>query len=257
MFFEFNKYPKQGIDLYSNPLFPFIKDYLLLEVVSFLDEYERNFLEINNRTPAPARLNRNQRPIHPIEPQYWYRIENLQKVIEPLLKTLNRWKDLSKYRNNYVGHGSRATWREGNKLSIAVQENYDAPRNIFEFQIMRDIIHLIFGLISQEFKMELIDADFTASTLKPATNPLKDNTCIDLDLSVMINDTIAEINNQGKDYSLNLLDLDYQGLKSLVMSMPVFQHPLSLIKKNVREKHLEILARIKDDIARTERNEKE
>lgn len=253
IFFEFCKYPSSGIDSYSNPILPSIRNYIILETASFLDEYENNFLEINDRTKKL--LKKGQRPIHPIEKQYWSRIENLHKIIDPLLKVLYRWTEIKKYRNNYVGHGSRATWKDGNRLSISSQECYDAPRNVFEFQIMRDIIHVIFGLIAQEFKLELVEAEFAARTLKPVVNPLKNNTTIDLELSVMMNHVITEIKKQGKDYSLNIPPLQYEGFQSLVLSMTVFNHPLTQLKKDIRERHTEILSRIKQDIVRNELQE--
>ena len=209
IFFLFNQYPKSGMESLANPFLPSVRNYILLEAVSFIDEYENNFIEINNKitkTKSPI-------PKHLIEKPYWSRIEDLHRVVKPLLNTLNRWTEIKEYRNNYVGHGSRASYSKGNKLKIAGQEEYDAPRSVFEFQIMRDIIHLIFGLIAQEFKMELIDAEYFANTLKPGVNPLKDNSHIVNELSSMILESEGEFKKQGKDYSLNILQLSYEPLK--------------------------------------------
>ena len=88
-YFQFKQFPQSGIESYSNPFVHRRREYIILESASFLDEYETNFLEINNRSGNKKKKGR--KPIKPIEELYWNRIENLHKIIYPLLKTLNRW----------------------------------------------------------------------------------------------------------------------------------------------------------------------
>lgn len=244
-FFVFNKYQTEGIESYSNPILPSVRDYMILEATSFLDEYNNNFLEINNRTVQTGKKKSIRQ--NPIENEYWSRIENLDKVIQPLLKMIYRWTEIHTYRNNHVGHGNRSDYNKGNKLLIAGQEMYDAPRNISEFRVMRDIIHLIFGFIAQEFKQELIDADFFAGMLKPIVNPLKDNSKIETELSSMILEVEEEIKMQGKDYTLNIPHLAFEQLKELVSNMSEFHHPVTLMNDYRRNNHEQILAKIKED----------
>lgn len=245
LFFEFKKHPQTGIESLSNPFLKNIRDYMIMESASFLEEYEINFLEINNRTPIHIST-KNKRPIHRIEPQYWKQIEDFDKIVSPIFKTLNRWTEIKKYRNNYVAHGSRADWKDGNKLKIAGQEPYDAPRAFYEFQILHDLIHLIFGLMSQEFKAELIDAYFTAKSLKCVMNPKKDNTQIDQELLDMVTAFNVECKLQGKGHSLNVPEIEYPSLKKMVEEMNEFNHPLPHMNNYIRNNLAEIVLKIKE-----------
>ena len=250
LYFEFDKFPKSGIESYSNPFVKSYRNYIILEAVSFLDEYETNFLEINNRNTLTTKK-KSKKPLKPIEQQYWNQIENLHKIITPLLNTVNRWTGIRKFRNNFVAHGSRSDWKDGYNLIIAGQESYDAPRAIFEFQILHDIIHLIFGLISQEFKAELIDAWFAAHSLKCHMNPLKDNTHIEQELLDMITSFQQECTAQKKDYTLNIEQIEYPPLKKMTETMDKYFHPLTHMNKYSRDNHSEIVSKMKEEIPPT------
>ena len=97
LYFQFKEFPQSGIESYTNPFVESYRNYIILEAASFLDEYEINFLEINNRSALNTKK-KSKKPVKPIEQQYWNRIENLHKIITPFLKTLNRWTEIRKYR---------------------------------------------------------------------------------------------------------------------------------------------------------------
>lgn len=245
VFFEFANY--QAADskrhFHSSPL---LRNYLILEAASFLDEYEYNFLETPNRQGKVYRQRRM--PTHSIEPEFCDRIEKLHTVIVPVLRTIGRWRGIRQYRNNYVAHSSRADWNADNKLRISGQECYDAPRTVSEFQVMRDLIHLVFGLIAQEFKMELIDAEHLANIRKPVVNPLKDNTTINTELADMIVAAKEASESSGKEYSFNIERFSYDPLQLLVSGTPTFIHPLSFEKSFLRMNYAEIRARVDGSI---------
>lgn|GEM_PF-4395805 len=247
LYFQFKEFPQSGIESYTNPFVESYRNYIILEAASFLDEYEINFLEINNRSALNTKK-KSKKPVKPIEQQYWNRIENLHKIITPLLRTMNRWTEIRKYRNNFVAHTNRSDWKDGYNLIIAGQEPYDAPRTFFEFQILHDIIHIMFGLISQEFRMELIDAWFIARSLKCFMNPRKDNSNIQQELLDMINEFNKECEQQGKDYTLNVPPIEYVPLKQMVENMNEYNHPLTHMSNYIRNHYSEILSKIKNEL---------
>ncbi len=168
LYYEFSNNKQSGSEYYKNDFLLCLKDYIIMEAASFLDEYQIYFTS-TKRT--------NQRP-KPMEQEYEQRIKNLHEVIKPILDTINRWKNIHDYRDNYVAHKNRSGFPI-KSLKIPSQEPYDAPRKFFEIQLMRDLIHIMFGLISQEFKMELNDAFFKAKTLKSVVNPGKNNSNVE------------------------------------------------------------------------------
>jgi hypothetical protein len=64
--------------------------YVIMESNSFLDEYNKFFIVSN------------------VEPEYMDRVRIVRDVLNPLVKKINNWKDLSLYRDNIVAHG----WRD-------------------------------------------------------------------------------------------------------------------------------------------------
>jgi hypothetical protein len=123
-------------------------------------------------------------------------------------------------------------------LIISSQEPYDAPRQFWEFQLLRDLIHIMFGIISQEFKMELNEAWFIGRTLKAVINPNKDYRKIQLEIHNMINDFDKISQELGKSYSLNVFDIGNELLQRLTGSYQSFSHPLSLINYHIRTNRL-------------------
>ena len=223
LYFKFNKCLQTGIPYYKNIFQHELGKYIILNSASFMDEYQIYFAQTKTTNKRPK----------PIEQEYNQRIKDLNKIINPILKTINRWSDIGQYRDNFVAHSNRSGWNL-NTLIIASQEPYDAPRQFWEFQLLRDLIHIMFGIISQEFKMELIDAVFLAKSLKCVMNPLKDNSNIQKELQNMVDEFNKISQLQGKTYSLNTPEIDYHPLKKMVNSYPAFYHPISIVNHPVR-----------------------
>ena len=224
LYLEFNSHKQTGSEYHKSDFLLCLKDYIIMEVASFLDEYQIYF----TRTKKT-----NQRP-KPIEQEYEQRIHNLREVIKPILETVNRWRDIDEYRDNYVAHKNRSGFPI-KSLKISSQEPYDAPRKFFEIQLLRDLIHIMFGLISQEFKLELTDAFFRAKSVKSVVNPCKNNDSIEKELQ----DMVTEFNNisakQGRAYTLNASAIAFEPLKNLVVTQPIFTHPLVHTFSLIRE----------------------
>ncbi len=194
-----------------------IGKYIILNAASFIDEYEIHFVQ-----------QRHLKRSKPIEPEYTQRIKNLDEIIKPILNTLNRWSGIKQYRNNFVAHSNRSGQNQ-QTLVIPFQESHDAPRQFWEFQLLRDLIHIMFGVISQEFKMELVDAWVSGNTLKPTMNPCKDNSDIQAELENMVNEFNNISQRQGKVYSLNIPEIEYEPLKKLVDPLTPFSHLVALL----------------------------
>jgi hypothetical protein len=92
--------------------------YVIMECLSFLDEYDSFFTEAK------------------VEDQFKERVRNVRKVVNPLYRKIRSWKDLHNYRNKVIAHG----WRDqknGNRLTVPHKKNYDVPRSNFELQLLK------------------------------------------------------------------------------------------------------------------------
>jgi len=236
LYFQFLNHPDSGETYYLEPSLIDISHYMILEVVSFLDEYHIYFVQTKIGKRAA-----------PIEKEYIQRIKDLHVVLRPILKTIYRWKGIESYRDNFVAHTNRIGFTS-NSLIIAGQEPYDAPRKFWEFQLLRDLIHIMFGIISQEFKMELIDAHFAANTRKNVLNPLKDNSKVEDELQNMIEEYHQECTQQGKEYTLNVPQVDFPSLNQMLNKMVEFNHPLLHVHSLIRKDYNGIVSKTKDEI---------
>lgn len=96
----------------------------------------------------------------------------------------------------------------------------------------------MFGVISQEFKIELTDAFFFGQTLNAVVNPGKDNNGIETELQNMVDEFNNISAQQGKNYTLNIPEIGYEPLNKILTSFPTFSHPIPLINKSIRTKQL-------------------
>jgi hypothetical protein len=167
LYLEFHGRTDLNPEYYRDKFAVDIGNYIILESVSFIAEYQEHFNPKN------------------VEIGYEQRIQNVRSATKPIMMMIRRWKDLEKYRHLYIAHPNRDQ-KNGYKLIISGQEPYDAPRRTFEFKLLHDLIIYCFSIISQEFAKELNEAIFFGNTLKPVTNPLKDNSKIRMELKDMV-----------------------------------------------------------------------
>lgn len=129
----------------KGPLFSFkhfsheLYRYMIMETVSFLDEYDSFFV--------PAR----------VELEFGDRVRDVRKVCLPLYQKIRSWKGLADYRNKVVAHG----WRDkknDSRLTVPNNRFHDIPTTLFEVQLMKDLIIQLFEVIKLEFQLEADEA---------------------------------------------------------------------------------------------------
>ena len=108
-------------------------NYIVMESVSFLEEYNQNFYRC--------------------EVEYKREVLLVRKMVAPILKRVNLWKDLKDYRNNIVAH----PWRNKEKKFVVPDINkYNVPRNWFEHIVLVNLIGYIYNIIREVFKKEFL-----------------------------------------------------------------------------------------------------
>lgn len=97
-----------------------------------MDEFHRNFLQR-------------------CEPEFKNKVLVVKKMIVPIFKRINLWKDLKEYRNNIIAH----PWRD-KKGSFVVPDinKYKIPRNWFEHIVLVDLISYTYDIIRTIFQIE-------------------------------------------------------------------------------------------------------
>lgn len=245
LYYKFTNHPDSGETYYLEPSLIDISHYMILEAVGFLDEFHFYFVQTKTGRRAA-----------PIEPEYAQRIKDLHLVIKPIEDTIYRWKDIEKFRDHFVAHTNRIGFNN-NSLVIKGQEQYDVPRKYWEFQLFRDLLHLLFGTISQEFKIELLDAYFAAKGRKSITAGKKDNANVDNELQHMIDEYHQKCNQQGKEYTLNIYPVNYPKLKQTVENMDEFKHPFLYINDLIRKDHEGVVSKTKNELKEEMRKRKE
>jgi hypothetical protein len=125
--------------------------YLIMETVNFLKEYDGAFV---NR----------------IEPEFKERMMSVRKIASPIIKELNKWKDLERFRNNIIAHG----WRDKNKnyeFVVPVISAYNIPRNGLEFGILRNLILYAYYILQCEFSKEIFQSMQHVASKEPPPIP--------------------------------------------------------------------------------------
>jgi hypothetical protein len=107
----------------------------LLEVCSFLEEYDKYFHSTS-------------------EEPFKKRIREFRKAASPAMEKVREWKDLRTYRNEMIAH----PWRMGeeNQLSYKKLLVYDVPKSYMQLQLCRLYLGIIIRLMDLEFEKELI-----------------------------------------------------------------------------------------------------
>lgn len=228
LFHDFTNDQLSGPKYYKSPTLLYISRYLIMEAASFLDEYQTHFTyTLKAKYKAPRRL---------IEKKYRKRVDKLKLILAPVMKQIYRWKDIKTYRNSYVGHTNRGPYKKNRaKLVIDGQEVYNIPRRYWEFQLLRDLFHIAFGVITQEFNKEFVDADFKARTLKPVTGTEKDVNKMNTQLNEMIDKFQKMCKQERKTYTLHINGISYPDLQTRLTTMPEFIHVITKEHEYIRK----------------------
>jgi hypothetical protein len=110
-----------------------LMDMIILDSCSFLDEYNKGFGVTTEET-------------------YIKKILEIKSICRPIVLQINKWKDLRIVRNSFVAHNLRT---KNNVMVFRTLVNYNAPRGIFEVELLNHCIQLINKIIQIEFKDEI------------------------------------------------------------------------------------------------------
>ena len=157
--------------------------YVIMESVSFLDEYDSFFTE------------------GMVEEQYQERVRNVRKVASPLYRKIRSWKDLDNYRNKVIAHG----WRDkknGNRLTVPHKKYYDVPRTNFELQLLTDLIIQLMAFIKIEFEVEAGWAIWFAYDGKQEERQNKNYSNINTELQEILDEMNGMAKEIGKEYDI-------------------------------------------------------
>lgn len=158
--------------------------YIILESVTFLDEFNLSF--------------RN------VESEYLVRVADVRKITAPIIKKINKWKDLEKFRNNIIAH----PWRNKGKFIIPNQTQFNIPRNWLENQILVNLMAYLWSMIKAEFLVEYSSALKYISSLQSAPNPKDDYSTLNQEHLDMAENVRSVCKDLGKSYFLKVLLYD-------------------------------------------------
>jgi hypothetical protein len=113
-----------------------LQNHLLIMACSFLDEYTNEFTSFKH-------------------PELKFRIESLKTITKPVLKRINKWSDLKKFRNNILAHNLR-----NGKKSIFSETlptiQFNIPNSNSETILLSRLIVIITTCIANSFP-DLVD----------------------------------------------------------------------------------------------------
>jgi len=154
-----------------------------LEAVSFLEEYNGDFLKN-------------------IEVEYHNRVKEIRKIGAPILKRINKWKDLEKFRNNIIAH----PWR--NKGKFVMPGKYNIPSNLLEIAVFVNLLKYVWSMIRIEFLKELNQAIKYIDTLKIQTTATTDYSTLNEDHYNMVHEVNSLCKLLNKKYYLKVFLYD-------------------------------------------------
>lgn len=124
-----------------------LTNYVILEVTSFIDEYEKKFIYKQN-----SKLNT--------------RILEVKEICSPIMKKIKKWKDLGAYRNSIIAH----PWYKNGKSTLPNFEDYNIPQNFIELVLLADYMRYIYVIINAEFNKELKNSIKTTKKKSKSSN---------------------------------------------------------------------------------------
>lgn len=160
--------------------------YIKMETVSFLEEFNKGFY-------------------HGTEKQCKQRVDDVRKTTAPIIKRINKWKDLERFRNNIIAH----PWRHKSQFVVPDQNNYNIPRNWFEIGVLVNLNNYVWAMLQAEFELELKEAMVYMATKIPPKRPLSDYSQLNQD-HLQMADEVEEVCKQlNKKYFLKVVQYSF------------------------------------------------
>jgi hypothetical protein len=146
---------KVGLDPEKTVLYVTLFNHSLLEAASFIEEYEDYFLKSGA--------------------EHRDKILAFRKAVAPIMKQVNDWKDLRKFRNEMIAH----PWRKKNgDFSFTSLLTYDVPKSFLQLKLLRMYLSIMIRLFELEFPKEIAEMTRYIQTLpheyKPPMRTAKD-----------------------------------------------------------------------------------
>jgi len=159
--------------------------YINLEAVSFLEEFKDGLSKS--------------------ESNYSQRIKEFRKITSPVLKRINNWTDLEKFRSSIIAH----PWRDKKGKFIVLNQGYfNVPRNWFEVAVLLNLMSYLWALVTAEFGKELYDALQYIATLQTIPKPSNDYSNLNSDHLKMAEEVANQSKLFNRNYSLKVLLYD-------------------------------------------------
>ncbi len=158
----------------------FLLFHMILEVENFMEEYKGYF---------------NCKNI----PQYKERINQIRYITKPIFKEINKWK-LRDFRNNIIAH----PWRDEGEFILPDSEKYKAPKNEFEFLLLKNYLNYIWSLIADEFEKEDLKAQEYMCHLSGTTRRKRNFSSINEIQQNLVKDVNSRCKKYDKDYYLKI-----------------------------------------------------
>ena len=160
--------------------------YINLEAVSFLEEFKDGLSKS--------------------ESVYTDRIKELRKITSPILKRINKWTDLEKFRSSIIAH----PWRDKKgKFVVPNQGYFNVPRNWFEVAVLLNLMRYLWALVTAEFSKELDESFQYISTLQAKPLPPNNYSGINSDHIKMAEEVAHQSKLFHRNYSLKVLLYDF------------------------------------------------
>jgi hypothetical protein len=127
-------------------------------------------------------------------------IHEIKKICKPIISQIKKWKDLQTLRSSFIAHNLRT---KDKQMVFRNEINFDAPRGVFEVELLNNCIHLIMRIIDREFKSELeyIRANFKIRISTPKEFTKDDCWNIVDELIIKINQNLKNLN---REYKINI-----------------------------------------------------
>lgn len=162
--------------------------YINLEACSFLEEFRKGFQSdvLKNR------------------------IMEFRKITLPILKRINKWEDLEKFRSSIVAH----PWRDKRKQFIVPNVGcFKVPRNRFEIYVLLNLMKYLWDLLEAEFGNEIIEAISYVSRLQNREGALNDYRNINIDHIEMVNEVNENCKLYERDYFLKIFLYEFDDIQ--------------------------------------------
>lgn len=156
--------------------------YIKMETVSFLEEFNKGFY-------------------HETEQQFKPRVNEVRKITSPIIKRINKWKDLERFRNNIIAH----PWRAKKQFVIPDQNEYNVPRNWFEIGVLVNLNNYVWEILQAEFNVEVKEAMVYMTTKIPPKRPPTDYTELNQDHLQMADEVEQVCKQLNKKYFLKVI----------------------------------------------------